>query len=102
MKRSKSYFWSNFKLFIWDFQHYQSEFLCEEKAGNIALAVGLGAILNIVLNFMLIPKYGIYGAGIASILAFGLIVIFNFVIAEKRIGLDTIFFIYSPQSLFLF
>ncbi len=58
-------------------------FYVKKRAGNIALAVGLGAILNIVLNFILIPKYGIYGAGIASILAFGLIVIFNFIIAEK-------------------
>ena len=55
----------------------------KKRAGNIALAVGLGAILNIVLNFLLIPEYGIYGAGIASILAFGLIVVFNFIIAEK-------------------
>jgi O-antigen/teichoic acid export membrane protein len=58
-------------------------FYVKKRAGNIAFAVGLGAILNIVLNFMLIPKYGIYGAGIASILAFGLIVVFNFIIAEK-------------------
>ncbi|MBC8383796.1 MAG: oligosaccharide flippase family protein [Candidatus Cloacimonetes bacterium] len=57
-------------------------FYVKRRAGNIALAVGLGAILNIVLNFILIPKYGIYGAGIASILAFGLIVIFSFIIAE--------------------
>jgi len=58
-------------------------FYVRKRAGNIALAVGLGAILNIVLNFMLIPKYGIYGAGVASIFAFGLIVVFNFIIAEK-------------------
>ena len=51
-------------------------FYVKKKAGNIALAVGLGAILNIVLNFMLIPQYGIYGAGIASIIAFALIVFF--------------------------
>ncbi|OPX25690.1 MAG: hypothetical protein B1H05_03465 [Candidatus Cloacimonas sp. 4484_140] len=58
-------------------------FYVKKKAGNIAFAVGLGAILNIVLNFILIPKYGIYGAGISSILAFGLIVFFNYIIAEK-------------------
>ncbi len=58
-------------------------FYVKKRAGNIAFAVGLGAILNIVLNLILIPRYGIYGAGIASILAFGLIVVFNFVVAEK-------------------
>ncbi|TSA23974.1 hypothetical protein D4R71_07715 [bacterium] len=58
-------------------------FYVKKKAGNIAIAVGLGAIFNIFLNFILIPKYGIYGAGISSILAFGLIVFFNYIIAEK-------------------
>ncbi len=67
-------------------------FYVKKRAGNIALAVGLGAILNIVLNFILIPKYGIYGAGIASILAFGLIVVFNFIIAEKTYPVGYNFF----------
>ena len=52
-----------------------------KKAGNITLAVLLGAILNIVLNFILIPKYGIFGAGIASIIAYFFIVIFNYSVA---------------------
>jgi len=78
-------------------------FYVKKRAGNIALAVGLGAILNIVLNFMLIPKYGIYGAGIASILAFGLIVIFNFVIAEKtyRVGYNFLYILTSVIILIL-
>jgi len=59
-------------------------FYVKKRAGNIALAVGLGAILNIVLNLILIPKYGIYGAGISSILSFMLIVLTNYFIVEKR------------------
>ena len=68
-------------------------FYVKKRAGNIALAVGLGAILNIVLNFILIPQYGIYGAGIASILAFGLIVVFNFIVAEKTYPIGYNFFL---------
>ena len=56
-------------------------YYARKKAGNITLAVLLGAILNIVLNFILIPKYGIFGAGIASIIAYFFIVIFNYYIA---------------------
>ncbi len=58
-------------------------FYVKKHAGNISLAVILGAILNIILNFILIPSYGIYGAGIASVLAYLFIVIFNFTIAKR-------------------
>jgi len=53
----------------------------KKRAGNITLAVLLGSCLNIVLNFFLIPKYGIFGAGIASILAYLFIVVFNYSVA---------------------
>ncbi len=56
-------------------------YYANKKAGNITLAVLIGAILNIVLNFILIPKYGIFGAGIASIIAYFFIVIFNYSVA---------------------
>jgi len=56
-------------------------YYARKKAGNITLAVLLGSVLNIILNFILIPKYGIFGAGIASIIAYLFIVIFNYYIA---------------------
>lgn len=56
-------------------------YYAKKRAGNITLAVLIGAILNIVLNFILIPKYGIFGAGIASIIAYLFIVIFNYSVA---------------------
>ncbi|OPX29514.1 MAG: hypothetical protein B1H06_01405 [Candidatus Cloacimonas sp. 4484_143] len=56
-------------------------YYARKKAGNITLAVFLGSILNIILNFILIPKYGIFGAGIASIIAYFFIVIFNYSVA---------------------
>jgi len=56
-------------------------YYARKKAGNITLAVLLGSILNIILNFILIPKYGIFGAGIASIIAYFFIVIFNYSVA---------------------
>ena len=59
-------------------------FYIKKKSSYLLLCSGLGALVNIILNFILIPKYGIYGAGWASIIAYFSIVIFSF-FAAKRI-----------------
>ena len=78
-------------------------FYVKKRSGNIALAVFLGAILNVVLNFILIPIYGIYGAGAASILAFFFIFIFNFFMAEKiyNVGYKIVYVILSLAILLI-
>jgi len=58
-------------------------FYVKKRAKNIAFAVGAGAFMNIILNLLLIPRFGIYGAGIASVIAFGFILFMNFIIAER-------------------
>ena len=58
-------------------------FYLKQKAGNIALTTILGALLNIALNFILIPRFGIYGAGWASIIAYFFIVCYNYIVVEK-------------------
>lgn len=42
------------------------DLLGKNRPGSISLATGLGALLNLVLNLVLIPRYGIVGAAIAS------------------------------------
>ncbi len=76
-------------------------FYIRKKAKNIALAVGIGALLNIALNFILIPRYGIYGAGIASIISFALILLINFVAAEKLypVGYNALIVIFITLAL---
>jgi len=92
-------------------------FYVKKKAGNIAIAVIIGAILNIVLNFLLIPKFGIFGAGWASIIAYLFTVLMNYFYAERlhsvkynfayfTLGLSTLFGFaylssYLPENLFL-
>ena len=56
-------------------------YYANKRAGNISMAVLLGSVINIILNFILIPTYGIYGAGIASIIAYFFIVLFNYFVA---------------------
>ncbi|MCF7859276.1 MAG: polysaccharide biosynthesis C-terminal domain-containing protein [Candidatus Cloacimonetes bacterium] len=62
-------------------------FYIKKSAKNISIAVGFGAILNLVMNYFLIPKYGIMGAGIASIAAYLFIVSYNFIKVEKKINI---------------
>lgn len=66
-------------------------FYITKRAGNIAGAVILGAVVNIVLNFVLIPRWGIMGASVASVVAYLGIVVLNFNIAEKQLPVG-----YSP------
>jgi len=72
---------SNFLLGV--FNIINISFYVKKRAGKIAVAVGIGALLNIILNYLFIPKFGIYGAGGASIFAYLFIVIFNYFAAEK-------------------
>jgi O-antigen/teichoic acid export membrane protein len=63
-------------------------FYIRKKASNIAAAVILGAGLNIVLNFLLIPRIGVYGAGIASVISYLFIFLLNFHISENLYPLN--------------
>ncbi len=48
-------------------------------------ATGLSAVINIVLNAMLIPRYGIEGAAIATSVGYGSLPIFH-IIGARRMG----------------
>jgi O-antigen/teichoic acid export membrane protein len=54
-----------------------------KRSEVIALASVLAALINILLNWLWIPHYGILGAGFASIIAYLFIVIFNYVSVER-------------------
>jgi len=54
-----------------------------KRSEVIALASVLAAIINIFLNWLWIPHYGISGAGFASIVAYFFIVTFNFITVER-------------------
>ena len=72
---------SNFLLGV--FNIINISFYVKKRAVKIAIAVGIGALLNILLNYIFLPKFGIYGAGGASIFAYLFIVVFNYLAAEK-------------------
>jgi len=54
-----------------------------EKTGWIPWVRGLGALSNIILNFLFIPEYGIVGAASATCLSFILMAVFIYFINRK-------------------
>jgi len=47
-----------------------SIYMAEKKSGDVLITTIISAIVNIILNFTLIPVYGIQGAGIATLLSY--------------------------------
>ncbi len=64
----------------------QSYLIAENKAKKILFLTALGAIVNITLNWLLIPSYGIYGAAYATLLSYTAL-IFTFIFIEREIFL---------------
>ncbi len=58
----------------------------------VAAAMGFGAILDIVLNVLLIPAYGITGAAAATSISTAASVVWMYVLARHRLGIDTFVF----------
>ena len=53
------------------------------KTTSIAIGTLAAAVLNIVLNFVLIPSLGLLGAGISTTVAYGLLFMFHSLMAYK-------------------
>jgi O-antigen/teichoic acid export membrane protein len=54
-----------------------------KRSESIALASVLAALINIFLNWLWIPGFGMLGAGFASIIAYLFIVLVNYITVEK-------------------
>lgn len=59
-------------LFLYQFYVNYESF--EEKPRVITMGTVIAAIENIVLNYIFIPKFGIYGAAIATLISYGTLV----------------------------
>lgn len=54
-----------------------------KKTHYMTFIVGLGAALNVILNILLIPKYGMMGAAFASFFSFLLIMLITYNLSQK-------------------
>ncbi|MFQ6675143.1 MAG: lipopolysaccharide biosynthesis protein [Fidelibacterota bacterium] len=55
----------------------------EKKTHMIALISGTGALVNVVLNFLLIPPYGMMGAAAATLAAYIVMAVGAFVVSRR-------------------
>jgi O-antigen/teichoic acid export membrane protein len=56
-----------------------------DKQHIFAKIAGLGAVINIVLNLLLIPKFSLYGAAIATLITYVLMFIITHLYIKKKI-----------------
>ncbi len=71
------------------FQIAGNQFLVIKKTWPIMFFLSLGAVINIILNFLMIPKIGIEGAGISTLVGYSM-AIFITVLILKRMALINI------------
>ncbi len=64
--------------------------LAIKKERLVTYIVGLGAILNVIMNILLIPQYGSLGASWASLMAELLVASIMFIIIQKKISFPQI------------
>lgn len=57
--------------------------ISENLTGILAWKTAMGAAANIILNLILIPTHGIYGAAIATLISYGIASVFSLVIFRK-------------------
>lgn len=69
------------------------------------ISVILGAIVNISVNFLLIPEYGAIGAAIGTIIAEGTVMIYQTILVRKNLDISQYFkdsFIFFPIGITMF
>ncbi|MBN2881030.1 flippase [Candidatus Woesearchaeota archaeon] len=68
-----------------------------DKQNVFAIIGGIGAFCNIILNFALIPKYSLYGAGIATgITYFIMFILMHIYVTKKIVNYNILHKIYAP------
>lgn len=57
-----------------------------KKTNYIALGTSLSAIINLVLNYIFIPKYGSFGAALTTLASYFFLFVFHETIARKKLS----------------
>lgn len=60
-----------------------NQFLVVKKTWPSAFILGIGAVFNVILNFLLIPKIGIEGAAIATLLGYVISNVINIIVLSR-------------------
>lgn len=66
---------------------YASVYMAEKKSVLSMLTAGTGAVINIVLNLILIPRFNAYGAAIATAVSFIVVFILRVINTKKYVDI---------------
>ncbi len=67
---------------------YHYTLLLKNKTKTIMIIFGTGMLLNIILNFILIPQYHYFGAAVATIITYICLLVLFYLATRKYIKLD--------------
>ena len=80
---------------------YASVYMAKKKSVLSMLTAGAGAIINIVLNFIFIPKLGAYGAAIATAISFVVVFIIRAKNTKQFVNIKIDHSSFLPSSILL-
>lgn len=63
--------------------HFELGILIEKKTKYIAYINGVSSIINVFLNWLLIPGYGIWGAVVAINASYSIVTILNYLVSQR-------------------
>ncbi len=64
---------------------YGNTLIMCDKQNKFLYGVGLGAIINIILNFILITKFSLYGASVATVITQLLVFVYMYLVLSKEV-----------------
>lgn len=68
----------------------------EKKTKYLPFITGLGAVINVGFNFLLIPHFGLYGAAVATFFSYLAMAIYIYIVSQKFYPVD-----YNLKKVFL-
>ncbi len=80
---------------------YASVYMAEKKSVLSMLTAGTGAVVNIVLNLILIPKFNAFGAAIATAAAFIVVFILRIINTKKYVNIKINYFGFLSSAVLL-
>lgn len=80
---------------------YASVYMAEKKSMLSLITAGAGAVTNIVLNLVLIPIYGPYGAAFATAVSFVVVFILRIINTRKFVNIKIHWLTFLPSVLLL-
>ena len=65
---------------------------------DVARASGMSAVLNVALNFLLVPKYGGVGAAAATAVSISCLIIYLALVVKRRLNVNSTIFARSSRN----